>query len=137
MNMKAIWVYLIMGTLLTSCTAYNEVGHLNMLSDRQYDANAKYQKLSAGAGSTKKEIKRSEAVNIQQAIDRVLDQVPGGAYLTNVKIYVVKGDYLAVTGDVWGKVAEKQVSNNSKTASITKTDTSNQINIDSYQSGTK
>ena len=137
MNMKAIWIYLIIGTLFTSCTAYNEVGRLNILSDRQVDANVKYQKLAIGAGSTKKEIKRSEALNVQQAIDRILDQVPGGAYLTNVKIYVVKGDYIAVTGDVWGKVEEKQVSNTSKTASITKTDTSNQINIDSYQSGTK
>jgi len=135
--MKAIWVYLIMGILLTSCTTYNEVGRLNVLSDRQVDANAKYQRLTTGSGSTKKEIRKSEALTIQQAIDQVLDQVPGGAYLTNVKIYVVKGDCIAVAGDVWGKVAEKQTPVSTKTVCNSKPDTNYQVEIDSFQSGTR
>lgn len=101
--MKKLGFYIGMSVLLTSCAAsYNEIGGLSMLSDKSIKAGGHYQKLAVAVGTSKKEIKHSHAVSMNAAIDQVLSQVPGGQYLTNVKIYAVNGDYLAVSGDVWG-----------------------------------
>lgn len=40
---------------------------------------------------------------IDTAINQLLRRVPGGCYIANAKIYVVRGRYLAVSGDVWGR----------------------------------
>ena len=115
--MKKLSLYLLTSLILTSCAGtYQEIGSLSMLSDRKVDPNGRYCKLSTAAGSSKKEIKKASTGNIEDAIDQVLDQVPGGRYLTNVKIYVVHGEYLAVSGDVWGQPcctsASKEKANN-------------------------
>lgn len=121
--MKKLGFYIGMSVLLTSCAAsYNEIGGLSLLSDRHIDASQHYQKLAVAVGASKKDIKHSKAVDMKQAIDEVLNQVPGGEYITNVKIYAVNGDYLAVSGDVWGaanNIAAAPADNgNGKTASI-------------------
>jgi hypothetical protein len=102
--MKKLSFYILTSLLLTSCAGtYQEIGSLNMLSDRHVDPTGRYQKLAEAAGSSKKQIKKTSALNIEAAIDQVLDEVPGGRYITNVKIYVVHGEYIAVSGDVWGQ----------------------------------
>src|SRR5579871_6114551 len=102
--MKKLSFYLAICTLLTSCAAsYQEIGSLGMLSDRHVETGGNYRMLQAHVGATKKELKNTTATTIERAIEQVLNEVPGGTYITNVKIYAVNGDYLAVSGDVWGK----------------------------------
>ena len=106
--MKNTAVSMLMCLMLASCAStYNEIGSLNMLSNKHIDPNGHYQKLAVNVGTTKKEIKGSTADNIDAAINNVLNRVPGGEYITNVKLYVVNGDYLAVSGDVWGHANQK------------------------------
>lgn len=108
--MKTITIYTIMAILLTSCAStYNEIGGLSMLADRHVDPNGHYKKLATAAGATKKEIKSTSADDMKSAINQVIAKVPGGLFLTNVKIYVVNGDYLAVSGDVWGYTGDSKV----------------------------
>jgi hypothetical protein len=122
--MKRQYFYLMLiSTLLTSCaTTIHEIGSIGMLSDKKIDANTKYQKLASNVGSTKKEIRKTDADNIEAAINQVLAKVPGAEYLTNVKIYAVNGDFLAVSGDVWGekKVFVKQDSSTPDTKALCK-----------------
>ena len=41
--------------------------------------------------------------------DYTVKNVPGGEFLTNVKLYILNGEYFVVHGDVWGaKGVEKQ-----------------------------
>jgi hypothetical protein len=102
--MKTLISLFLTSVLLTSCAGtYQEIGSLSMLSDRKVDPTGRYQRLAEAAGSSKKQIKKTAALNIEDAIDQVLDAVPGGKYITNVKIYVVHGEYIAVSGDVWGQ----------------------------------
>lgn len=124
--MKKLGFYIGMSVLLTSCaSSYNEIGGLGMLSDRHIDATQHYQKLAVAVGTSKKDIKHSKAISMKAAIDQVLNQVPGGEYITNVKVYAVNGDYLAVSGDVWGVAGNNAPAatptDNTKVASITKT----------------
>jgi len=120
--MKTFTFYILLSALLTSCAGtYNEIGSLSMLSNKHLDPSGHYQKLALKAGTSKKEIRQSKADNMEAAINQVISQIPGAEYMTNVKIYAVKGNYLAVSGDVWGN-AVKNISTNSeiKTASIAK-----------------
>ena len=101
--MKKTVFYIAISIVLTSCAAnYSEIGSLGTLSDRHINADAHYRQLAIAVGVKKKEIKKSQATSMKQAIEQQLVKVPGGEYLTNVKIYAVNGDYLAVSGDVWG-----------------------------------
>lgn len=102
--MKTLLLPLILVTsLFTGCAvSYNEIGSMNLLSNKKIDENAKYKRLTHASGSTKKEIRSTHTACIDSAIAQVLNRVPNGAFLTNVKIYAVDGDYLAVSGDVWG-----------------------------------
>lgn len=118
--MKKLSFYIAISILLSSCAStIHEIGGLNMLSDRHIDPNGHYQKLAIGVGTAKKEIKASKAENIEAAINQILDQIPGAEYLTNVKIYAVYGDYLAVSGDVWGHKSGQTIAANSSTQAKT------------------
>jgi len=99
--MKKTLLSLLLLTLL-SCTSYKEIGQLNVISNRNFDTSKDYQLLATYSGDSDKEIKKSKSPNIQTAIDDRLKNVPGGEYLTNVKIYLVDGKYYSVTGDVFG-----------------------------------
>ena len=92
----------------TSCISVQELGDLNMISTRNIDTNGDYSLLRNYMGGTKKELKKSKATNIEQAVDAVVKQTPGGEFLKNVKVYQIKKfgskkkQYYAVEGDVWG-----------------------------------
>jgi hypothetical protein len=107
--MKKLSLYFLISVLLTSCaSAYQEIGSLAMLSNRNIEPSKNYKKLATAIGGTKKELKESNAESMDAAINNAISKVPGGKYLTNVKIYVVRGEYLAVSGDVWGQPENTQ-----------------------------
>ena len=96
-------------TILTSCTSIKHIGKLNMISNRNIDSNGDYIVLSTYAGGSSKELRKSRALTLEDAVDKTVRKVPGGDYLMNAKIYIVKHGkkiYLACEGDVWGKKGE-------------------------------
>jgi hypothetical protein len=102
--MKNLICYIMIGILATSCAGtYKEIGELGMLADHKVNEEQHYKQLTTASGSNKKVIRKSKACSMQAAIDKVISKVPGGEYITNVKVYTVKKQYLAVSGDVWGK----------------------------------
>jgi hypothetical protein len=115
-NMKTLTFYTALAILFTSCaSSYNEIGGLGMLTDKHIDPNGHYKMIAVSVGTSKKEIKSTKAESMQSAIDSTLGKVPGGLFLTNVKVYIVHGDYLAVSGDVWGQANEVMAESNTPT----------------------
>ncbi len=61
------------------------------------------------SGASEKELKKSKALSIEDAVDKTVRKIPGGEFLMNVKIYSIihskDEQYFAVEGDVWGKTA--------------------------------
>ncbi len=96
---QIIFVFIL---LLSSACSVKQVGKINMISNRNIDASMKYQLISTYSGGSKKEIRKSKSITIEDAIDKTVRAIPGGEYLMNAKIYLVKGHFFAVEGDVWG-----------------------------------
>ena len=93
--------------IITSCgPSYKMIGEVNMISNRNIDVKNNYVLLSSYAGGTKKEIKKSKAKTIDEALNNTVAKTPGGEYIMNVKIYKVGGIYYAVVGDVFGLPTE-------------------------------
>ena len=88
--------------IFTSCVSTRQIGNLNLVSTRNIDSSEDYSLLRNYMGASKKEIKTTKAQTMEDAIDQVVRSTPGGEYLKNVKVYLVKNRYLAVEGDVWG-----------------------------------
>jgi hypothetical protein len=86
-----------------SCNSYRKIGSVNMISTRNIDSSIDYEVLTTYSGGEKKEIKKSKAKTVEQAVDEIVKKVAGGEYLMNVKIYLVKNQFIAVEGDIWGK----------------------------------
>ena len=87
---------------LFSCSSVKQVGEINMVSQRNVDSRTEYILVKTYAGSGK-DIKKSKAKNLQEAVDQTVRNVPGGEFLKNAKFYFVDGKYYAVEGDVWGQ----------------------------------
>jgi hypothetical protein len=102
--MKKIILTVMITTVLSSCTsvAVKQIGKVNMISNRNVDPKLNYDVISTYSGGSNKELKKSRAVTIEDAIDQTVRKVPGGEFLMNAKIYLVNLKYLAVEGDVWG-----------------------------------
>jgi len=100
--MKKI-IYSTLIFLAFSCTSIKQIGQVNMISNRNIDPKLNYEAISRYSGGSKKELKRSRAVSIQDAIDNTVRKIPGGEFLMNVKIYSINEKYIAVEGDVWGQ----------------------------------
>lgn len=100
--MKKISVFLLIIVLATSCVSVKQIGKVNMISTRNVNPNLEYQLISSYSGGSKKELKKSRSVTVEDAIDNTVKKVPGGEFLMNCKIYVVNSQYIAVEGDVWG-----------------------------------
>ena len=100
--MKKILLFLFLLFSICSCNSVKRIGAVNMISNRNIDYSAKYQLISSYAGGSNREIKKSRATSIEEAIDKTVRKVPGGEYLMNARIYLVKKKYIAVEGDVWG-----------------------------------
>jgi len=88
---------------LSSCAKVKLIGKVNMISNRNVDPTTmQYVVISTYSGGSKRELKKSRAKTIEDAIDKTVRRIPGGEFLLNAKIYSVKRKYLAVEGDVWG-----------------------------------
>lgn len=88
---------------MVSCQSVEQVGKLNMISNRNVDTNFNYERISTYSGGSKKEFRKSNAETIEHAVDQTVKKVIGGEFLMNAKIYMVNNEYFAVEGDVWGK----------------------------------
>ena len=91
--------------MFTSCFSSKQIADLNIVSVRNIDSNAEYTRLTTYSGGTKRELKKSRAESVNDAIAQTLRKVDGGEYLMNAKIYIVQHfakQYFAVEGDVWG-----------------------------------
>jgi len=109
--MKSKFLFLITATALSlqSCVSYRELGELTMAANRNVNMSQNYQLLQTYVGDSKRDIDKSRYMSIDDAIDGIVRQVPGGEYLMNVRIYVLEKSnhkgryYFAVSGDVWGR----------------------------------
>ena len=73
-----------------------------MISNRNVDSNLDYGLIASYSGGTKRELKKSRALTVEDAVDQTVRKVPEGEFLMNSKVYLVKNKYFAVEGDVWG-----------------------------------
>lgn len=100
--MEKLFFAIFLIALSSSCVSVKQIGKVNMISNRNVDPKMDYDAISTYSGGSKKELRKSKAKTIEDAIDQTVRKVPGGEFLMNVKIYMVNGQYLAVEGDVWG-----------------------------------
>lgn len=90
-------------TSICSCApSVKQIGKVNMISNRNVDPKLQYDVIATYSGASKKELKKTKAETIEDAIDQTVRKIPGGEFLMNAKIYVVSNEYYAVEGDVWG-----------------------------------
>lgn len=87
---------------LTSCISTKQIGDLNMISTRNVETKTDYVLIRNYMGGTKKELKRSKAKDLKDAVNNLVKQTPGGEFVKNAKVYLVNGKYYAVEGDIWG-----------------------------------
>lgn len=88
--------------LLSACTNVKQIGKVNMIANRNIDATLNYDVISTYTGGSKREVRKSRATSVENAIDQTVKKIPGGEYLMNAKIYLVNRRFIAVEGDVWG-----------------------------------
>lgn len=75
-----------------------------MISNRNVEAKLDYSLISSYFGGSEKELKKTRATSIEDAVDQTVRKIPGGEFLMNAKLYIVNNTYFAVEGDVWGKL---------------------------------
>jgi phage tail sheath protein FI len=91
--------------LLSSCAVtIKQIGSVNMISSRNVESSTNYVLLRSYMGASQKELRKSKAETIQDAIEQVVKSTPGGEFLKNVKLYTTSKKYFAVEGDIWGIV---------------------------------
>jgi hypothetical protein len=95
--------------LLSACGGYKQIGKMNLMSDRNIDSKLDYKAITTYAGGGEREIKKSRALTLEEALDNTVKRVPGGEFVMNAKIYQA-GKYFAVEGDVWGKSTDEKPS---------------------------
>lgn len=93
--------------VLSGCMSVKLVGKVNMISERNVDSKADYVLVKNYMGANNKELKKSKAKTIEDAVDWTVKNTAGGEFLKNAKVYLVNGKYFAVEGDVWGLTANQ------------------------------
>ncbi len=83
------------------------IGNVNMISNRNVNPNMNYKLISSYSGGSKKELKESRSMSIEDAIEKTVRKIPGGEFLVNAKVYQIAGKYYAAEGDVWGEKASE------------------------------
>lgn len=106
-SMKRIIQILLLAVLFTACTSVNQIGKVNMISNRNVNPDLQYQVITTYSGGSEKELKKSRATSIEDAVDQTVRKVPGGEFVMNAKIYLVNDKYIAVEGDIWGNPAQQ------------------------------
>ena len=103
--MRRVFLLLISFVLAFNCCDAQkvvEIGQINMISSKNINNLADYELVAAYARGKQKKITKSKAETIQEALEQTVREVPGGVFVMNAKIYLVKKKYFAVEGDVWG-----------------------------------
>lgn len=97
--MKKTVFYLGVILLFMSSCAYQRIGDLTMISNRNVDSGKEYVLIQRNAEG-KAKMKKDDA--LERAIDAATEEY-NGEYLMNVKVYVKNnGKKIKVEGDVWG-----------------------------------
>jgi len=99
--MKRILPVLLMAILLASCSSLKMVGDVNMISSRNVDSKTDYVLIKTSTDDSKRNFKKNKAATVDQAINNVVMNVPGGEFLKNAKLYT-DGKEWGILGDVWG-----------------------------------
>ncbi len=97
--------FLFLILLFSSCLSVTQVGQFTVVSTRNFESKANYILLKSYAGATKRELRKTKASSLDQAINNTVKSVPNGEFMKNVKVYLVhrgKKVFFAVEGDVWG-----------------------------------
>jgi hypothetical protein len=102
MKVKSLSFLLVLCFALTSCMKVKQIGKINMISNRNVDSKTDYVLLKNYMGGSKKQLRKLKALTLEDAIDKVVRNTPGGEFLKNVKVYSLNGKYYAVEGDIWG-----------------------------------
>lgn len=92
----ALVVYLLM--ILQACSPSKSISNVSLLSERDIDFTASYEMKALSRTAT--------ANTIQQAVAAIIETVPNGLFIKNVKIIYLKKSKTQVTGDVWGKISD-------------------------------
>ena len=99
---KVIFIVIVATTIASCATSIKQIGKVNMISNRNIDPKLNYDVISTYSGGSNRELKKSHATTIEDAVDQTVKKVPGGEFLMNIKIYSVNKKYFAAEGDVWG-----------------------------------
>ncbi len=95
--------------LLSSCVQVRQIGYLPQLNRAFTMDSTDLILLAKFTGVDKKEMQKSRAETIEEALEITLRKVPGGEFLRNVRIHISRPwglsqkTYFSVSGDVWGK----------------------------------
>lgn len=102
--MRKLLFALVLIFAITSCSVVSvkQIGKVNMISNRNIDQKLDYVAISTYSGGSKRELKKTKAESVEDAISQTVRKIPGGEFLMNAKIYIVDGKYVAIEGDVWG-----------------------------------
>jgi hypothetical protein len=101
--------------MVSSCVKIKPIGDLTMISTRNVDTKTEYQLVKNYIGLSKKDKRKSNAKDIEEAVNLSVKSVPGGEFLKNAKLYQVtrtfpyrkiKRSCFIVEGDVWGMPGE-------------------------------
>jgi len=87
---------------LASCSSVKQIGDLNMVSNRNIDRSLNYKHIVNYAYGSKRKKRRSRCKTIEEAIDKTVKTQINGEFLMNAKVFLVRGKYFAVEGDIWG-----------------------------------
>ncbi|MFT7163112.1 MAG: hypothetical protein ACI9GZ_004313, partial [Bacteroidia bacterium] len=97
--MKRPLLYFVSIMLLMSSCAYQQIGDLTMISNRNVDSGQEYVLIQRNSKGVAK-MKSNNALEL--AVDAAAEAYKG-EYLMNVKVYVKNnGKKIKVEGDVWG-----------------------------------
>ena len=97
-NFKTLILFAV---LISGCSSLKMVGDVNMISSRNIDSKTDYVLIKTGTDDSKANFRSNKADNIDDAINKAVQNVPGGEFLKNAKIYT-DGKSWTVIGDVWG-----------------------------------
>ncbi|NBA76804.1 hypothetical protein GOQ04_14695 [Emticicia sp. ODNR4P] len=95
--------------LFFSCSSIKPIGDVEILSYQKLDNSVKYELIATNVGGTYKEFNDTRMQGIKtipDAVKRLVDNVPGGIFLRNAKIYILDNSLVSVQGDVWGIKSE-------------------------------
>lgn len=97
---------LLIGVIVfASCSQYQRIGDLTIISNRNINTNENYVLIKRGV-EAKAKMKNDDA--LENAIDNLADAY-NGEYIMNAKIYVKdNGKKIKVVGDVWGSNEQKE-----------------------------